>query len=107
MRRRRFLAGLGIALLAAACGRKAKVVSLPPGSLVLAFGDSVTFGTGAQAGEDWPSLLAARSGWRIVNGGVPGDTAGASRRCWPSTSRSWSCLNWAATISCSGVRTKR
>jgi acyl-CoA hydrolase len=79
MRRRRFLGGLAAVLLASACSRKAKVQALPPGSVVLAFGDSVTFGTGAQPGEDWPSLLAARTGWRIVNAGVPGDTAMAAR----------------------------
>lgn len=45
---------------------------------MLAFGDSVTFGTGAVPGEDWPTLLAARTGWQVVNAGVPGDTAEAA-----------------------------
>lgn len=48
---------------------------LPDGAVALAFGDSVTHGTGAESGEDYPSRLAALTGWRIVNGGVPGDTA--------------------------------
>lgn len=48
---------------------------------MLALGDSVTYGTGAAAGEDWPSRLETLSGWRIVNAGIPGDTAaGALRR---------------------------
>lgn len=72
MRRRSFLL-LSLALLA--CGRGQKLAPLAAGSTVLAFGDSVTFGTGAGPGEDWPSLLAAATGWRIVNAGVPGDTA--------------------------------
>ncbi|MGC4090782.1 MAG: arylesterase [Polyangiaceae bacterium] len=83
MRRREFfgaMGGLGAALLLPACGRERKLAALPAGSTVLAFGDSVTYGTGAQAGEDWPGLLAARSGWRIVNAGVPGDTAEAARQ---------------------------
>ena len=42
---------------------------------MLAFGDSVTFGTGAASGEDWPSLLALKSGWKVVNAGISGDTA--------------------------------
>lgn len=72
MRRRSFLL-LSLALLA--CGRRQKLAPLAAGSTVLAFGDSVTFGTGAGPGEDWPTLLAAATGWRIVNAGVPGDTA--------------------------------
>ncbi|MDP3539606.1 MAG: GDSL-type esterase/lipase family protein [Azonexus sp.] len=61
------------------CSKKAKQSALSPGSKILAFGDSVTFGTGAGPGEDWPSLLAALSGWQIINAGVPGDTAEAGK----------------------------
>ncbi|MDR2788204.1 MAG: GDSL-type esterase/lipase family protein [Candidatus Accumulibacter sp.] len=79
MKRRDFvLFGIsGIAL--AACGGRRKLDALPPGSRVLAFGDSVTHGTGAGPGEDWPTLLGESTGWRIVNAGVPGDTAEAGR----------------------------
>lgn len=52
---------------------------LSAGSQVIAFGDSVTFGTGARTGEDYPTLLARHSGWEVVNAGVPGDTAQAAR----------------------------
>jgi acyl-CoA hydrolase len=58
-----------------ACSRAPKMTSVPPGSVVLALGDSVTYGTGAQAGEDWPSQLSQKTGWQIVNAGIPGDTA--------------------------------
>lgn len=58
-----------------ACSRTPKLAGIPQGSVVLAFGDSVTFGTGAQPGEDWPTLLAAKARWQIVNAGIPGDTA--------------------------------
>jgi len=51
---------------------------VPSGSTVLAFGDSVTFGTGAESGEDWPTRLAAMTHWSVVNAGVPGDTAEAA-----------------------------
>lgn len=79
MRRRTFVAFAAAALLAG-CGRQPKLAALPAGATVLAFGDSVTYGTGAAPGEDWPTRLAARSGWRIVNAGVPGDTAEAGRQ---------------------------
>ncbi len=58
-----------------ACSRAPKMAGVAKGSVVLAFGDSVTYGTGAQPGEDWPTLLAAKTGWQIVNAGIPGDTA--------------------------------
>ena len=44
------------------------------GSSVIAFGDSLTAGYGAQPGEDYPSKLAALIGTSIVNAGVSGDT---------------------------------
>jgi len=67
------------ALLLVACGGGQKASPLPAGSAVLAFGDSVTFGTGAAPGEDYPTQLAAISGWNITNAGIPGDTAEAAR----------------------------
>lgn len=79
MQRRRFLGCLAFALLLAACGGTTKLSAIPPGSKVLAFGDSVTFGTGAAPGEDWPSRLAAMTRWSVVNAGIPGDTAEAAR----------------------------
>lgn len=68
---------LSVTMLCAlvACSRAPKMTGIPKGSVVLAFGDSVTYGTGAQPGEDWPTLLAAKTGWQIVNAGIPGDTA--------------------------------
>jgi lysophospholipase L1-like esterase len=44
------------------------------GSSVIAFGDSLTAGYGAGAGEDYPSRLAAMSGVPVVNAGRSGDT---------------------------------
>jgi len=79
MNRRTFLVGLLSFALPVACSEKPKLASIPPGKTVLAFGDSVTFGTGASSGEDWPSLLAARTGWQIENAGLSGDTAEAAK----------------------------
>ncbi len=71
----RILALIIISLAIVACSRTPKFSALPAGSIVLAFGDSVTYGTGAGSGEDWPALLAGATGWHIVNAGIPGDTA--------------------------------
>ena len=48
---------------------------------IICFGDSLTFGTGAGAGMDYPSQLAKMIGKPVINKGIPGDTtAGALRR---------------------------
>lgn len=45
------------------------------GDVIVALGDSLTYGTGAQPGEDWPSLLAERCNCTVINKGVPGETS--------------------------------
>ena len=62
-------------LFLAACGEdKPKHAAIPQGATVLILGDSLSYGTGANAGEDYPTLLAKSTGWNIINEGVPGDT---------------------------------
>jgi acyl-CoA thioesterase-1 len=62
-----------------ACSDEPQHQPLPAGTVVLAFGDSVTHGTGAQPGQDYPSLLAQQTGWQVINAGIPGDTARAAK----------------------------
>lgn len=44
------------------------------GSAVIAFGDSLTAGVGAQEAEAYPARLASKAGASIINAGVSGDT---------------------------------
>ena len=64
------------------CGKSVeKYVAIPQGTTVLILGDSLSYGTGASLGEDYPTLLAKSTGWQIINEGVPGDTtAGGLQR---------------------------
>ena len=62
-------------LLLVSCGGSEKHPAIPQGALVLVLGDSLSFGTGANQGEDYPTLLASNTGWQIINAGVPGDTS--------------------------------
>ena len=69
--------GAGLLLVTlAGCARDKKTAQpVPPGSTVLALGDSLTFGTGASAETCYPTVLAVLTGWNVVNAGVPGDTS--------------------------------
>jgi lysophospholipase L1-like esterase len=74
--RRGLLMGVGGALLLAACRQSStKARPVAPGAVVLALGDSLTFGTGAAPEASYPAMLARVTGWQVVNAGVPGDTA--------------------------------
>ena len=53
---------------------------LTPNDSILAFGDSLTYGFGANPGEDYPSLLSEMSGLKVINAGVNGDTSSEGLR---------------------------
>lgn len=45
------------------------------GTNIICYGDSLTFGYGANAGNDYPSLLAKETAVPIINAGIDGDTS--------------------------------
>jgi len=61
-----------------------KAKPLPSNAQVLALGDSLTFGLGANAHESWPAGLEQISGWQVANFGVNGDTSSGALQRLPN-----------------------
>jgi acyl-CoA thioesterase I len=64
------------AVILVACSSSAKSPRLAGSALILAFGDSLTFGNGAAPTESYPAVLERLVGRRVVNSGVPGEVSG-------------------------------
>lgn len=78
----RLLLAAMMVLSLAACGDKVpKIAKLASTDVVLAFGDSLTYGTGAKAEDSYPVVLGQLIGRTVVRAGVPGEqTAGGLER---------------------------
>lgn len=64
-------------LLLSGCSKTPQLPAIPAGGAILAFGDSITYGTGAGEKESYPAVLAALSGLRVINAGIPGEVSAA------------------------------
>ena len=73
----------GLCLLLVACGGGPSVSPLETSATVLAFGDSLTRGTGAPAGSGYPEALADMTGLRVINAGIPGEVSSLGRERLP------------------------
>jgi len=68
---------LFVILLIILCGcAKPEIRNLnSKGVNIICFGDSITFGYGANPGEDYPTILARMVKYPVINAGVDGDTS--------------------------------
>jgi acyl-CoA thioesterase I len=78
MRNRRlvgaWLLAVLLALLAACEKQSAVLPRLGPQDIILAFGDSLTYGTGAAPDDSYPQVLARLIGRSVIAAGVPGES---------------------------------
>jgi len=70
----RSLAAALMAVVLAGCSAKApKLPLLAVDDVIVAFGDSLTYGSGAKAQESYPAVLAQLINRKVVRAGVPGE----------------------------------
>lgn len=78
------LVTLALALFAG-CGESVpQLPHLGTQDVIVAFGDSLTYGTGAREDESYPAVLGRLIGRRVVRAGVPGEVTAQGLRRLPS-----------------------
>ena len=70
-----FLIFIIFLFLSGSCSSDPKLKKLEKEAVVLAFGDSLTYGTGAKKNESYPAVLAKLISRKVINEGIPGEVS--------------------------------
>jgi acyl-CoA thioesterase-1 len=62
-----------IFLVLAGCSDDPKLQALETNAIILAFGDSLTYGTGTSRDKAYPAVLASLVNRTVINAGIPGE----------------------------------
>lgn len=72
-------------LLLVACDKANPVFQkLSKDGIILAFGNSLTYGTGASKDTNYPAILTQLSGHKVINAGIPGEISLVGRNRLPA-----------------------
>lgn len=70
--------------IAGCSSETARLSRLDSDAVILAFGDSLTFGTGARHEHSYPAELARLTGHKVINAGVPGEISAKGAKRLPA-----------------------
>ena len=71
----KYLFFLSIILTISGCGEKTSLSPLSNDSVILAFGDSLTYGYNIARNESYPAKLSTLTGLEVINAGVSGEVS--------------------------------
>jgi len=74
----KFVASVITIMIAAAlvsCSDNTQLQALGADATILAFGDSLTYGTGTSRDKSYPAVLEKLINHKIINAGIPGETS--------------------------------
>ncbi len=74
---------LAVTVWLAGCDSGPELPRLGADAVILAFGNSLTYGTGAGDGESYPEVLEEITGLTVVGAGVPGEVSARGLRRLP------------------------
>jgi acyl-CoA thioesterase-1 len=80
---RTFSTSLFFIVFVSACDSTEPLKPLANDAVILAFGDSLTYGTGAATTESYPALLQQQLNMTVINAGVPGEISSEGRARLP------------------------
>ncbi|SFV57434.1 lipolytic enzyme, G-D-S-L [hydrothermal vent metagenome] len=83
----KYIIGLSIVIIVIFISTKKESIittKLQPTDSIIAFGDSLTYGYGADTKDSYPSILSKLSGHRVINAGLSGELSSQGLKRLPS-----------------------